>query len=1136
MMFKRIAIVGSAVALAVLVLFLAMRAAPAPKPIEHKAIDGPLDPSAFTGIDPAAGDSQINPRGRADKYRINRYSDSDQLIELYGDRIKPLPKGIAEVTAPGARIHLERHRVLQITADHGTIVAPDNHPQSGRFTGNVVITLFESDPSRAADLSDASPDVALRARLGDSRFDLDLGMIESNDPVHVTSPQVDFRGTGLTLSYNELRRRIDRLEIHRGRSLRFKPEALDRPDQPQDDNNTVNDAPTNHARPREVPDQTKIQRYRATFNQRVHIRSPQAEIDADRFDVVFNFRAQDTDRNRATGASSAGPKSSLIPIPNHPHAATAFAVAAAATAQTGRIESMAPVGPEDVIITWTGPLVVEPHTDNLDALDDPKAVLVEMAGSPLRVQTPGNDLVTAARLDYLTTRGRFRAFADPRHPVQIISPSLGKLTAREMEFDRTTVVGRVVGPGTLSSNKKGEGLDDEVARSLGGLTIAWQENLDLTFTPPGSTASASNTTDDNPFSRFAALDSATFHQAVRVNSDDLDLGCDRLVVTMDRNPNLPAAPQSIHAMGSVQLTARNPTPPNSPAPQQPNGPQQPDAELDLSADELRIDLKRDADHRALPDTITATGSVTAQHQGRSIHTEDLQLALNTTAEHENPITTVRSVVAERGVRIDIQDPGVSVTASRLVADLEADQIELFAGSAPDTLASPPPTPPVNPLMDWPVGVVTFNPPRPAGPPEHPPARIAFPQGHLQADYIVMHHRTQAMYVPGPGTLVFATGDNNGNDGAENREPIETDTEPPDHTPTLIDQAIAAARKTKTRPDQHGSASVNRPPNAPPDDQPPADVQLTWTEAMHLDNRTGVAHFIGDVRARSDSGDETAELSAQNLRLEFTRLNEKHDPATAPPDPTTPTATPVDRLAHGKRTIRTATARDGVTLLTQRFMTDAQQQVITRLRLQGPYMVFDHAAEQAQIVGAGTLLVEDYREPSGATDDKKRLGAHRRVKFTGRGPTLFRWSKQMTVDAFHNDINLLGNVQMIHRPADGEAVQLDCRRLLADLKPTGGLPTWLAGRPKQPAIQAIHADSDVRLTTSDRTVRTDHLIYTGYDNRVVLRAQPGRLTTLQDHGEPYAHSAESFQWDLQTDRIEIVKPTSPWVPVRTTRKD
>ncbi|NJL30167.1 MAG: hypothetical protein HC898_00260 [Phycisphaerales bacterium] len=152
---------------------------------------------------------------------------------------------------------------------------------------------------------------------------------------------------------------------------------------------------------------------------------------------------------------------------------------------------------------------------------------------------------------------------------------------------------------------------------------------------------------------------------------------------------------------------------------------------------------------------------------------------------------------------------------------------------------------------------------------------------------------------------------------------------------------------------------------------------------------------------------------------------------------------------------------------------------------------------------------------------------------GRGATLFTWQGQLTFDVAGNDMTMVDTVQMTHRPADSpHIVTLDCSRFMADLQPTGGLSSWASGTAPQPDLRSITALGPVNVTVGGNNplqVQTSKLVYDGKAQSVLLQAEPGSMTTVQETGQP-GISAEAIRWDLTQQRWEIIRPGAGRLPL------
>src|SRR5690606_27979637 len=126
------------------------------------------------------------------------------------------------------------------------------------------------------------------------------------------------------------------------------------------------------------------------------------------------------------------------------------------------------------------------------------------------------------------------------------------------------------------------------------------------------------------------------------------------------------------------------------------------------------------------------------------------------------------------------------------------------------------------------------------------------------------------------------------------------------------------------------------------------------------------------------------------------------------------------------------------------------------------------------------------------------------------------------DAFNNDMRLVQDVQMAHKPVgQPRPTQLDCQEFIADLFEAGGLGAWMAEEAPRPQLRAAYANEKVRVQIEGKTVTTDHLSYLAAENMLELEANLGSSTRVtQPDGRGF--SARKIQWNLATDRIEILE--------------
>jgi lipopolysaccharide export system protein LptA len=1108
---QRVLLVGFACLLAVVVLGLTLLTNETGSK-RHTEVNPSTNPaSPLPGFDPTRATSRINrsfnPVSDAKEYRFERLNRRGQLLQVFGQSLTPLPQGVSSVVKPMARLHSTPTRVLEIRADRGTFVAPENQPRSGEFSDNVVLTLFEGPKNRALDFSEESKDIKLRVYLQDARFDLELGQVDSNGPVHLTTERADFRGTGLSLTYNELRSRVERLEIARGQQLRVKPGAA-RDTTAAAANTQPATRPagktTNAAKPtRDEP----AQFYRARLEQRVRVRSPDVQAEGDRLELCFSLNTR-TRRDvfeeagfgtppgsPAPGNSSPSPTTSpatkpqpLDPSPQtlDPTPDPSTVTLAAASGPPAAVPedplpvtlgaTLAPVGPEDLIITWTGKLTVDPE-DNPAALDllSPEDIYLSMNGRPTRIVTPRQEILTVAAFDYASSNRRIRLTGDAQFPLVFDSTALGGvLTAQGMTLHQAQGTGQIVGPGTLRShgsssvnplfadnNTQGDLTFSGKSGLPRGSTVAFKDALDLTFflREPGSLSRT------DP-ALIRALRSATFRGDVAIHSPDFDLQSDTLAIGLEeptlapttttattRRSRTAARPvqkqaiNSIHASGNVRVANRSPIP---------------QKQLTVESDDLLVDLQRSASGNVEPRRLIATGNVLATQPGRLLKSGYLDVFLDPLDKSKTPGSTpgkspstspatapapdndlrlsIRSLVAKENVHIDLDNPLVSVDCDRLSADIDADQLELFG---------------------W----------------ADKPATLTHNSGTLVGPYIVMGQRDQTAHVVGPGSFSYT-------------------------------QSTALPGRAKT-----GSHAM--------------EMTVTWADTMHFDNRAGFAHFLGKVKASGKSTRDTSTLVCDDLKLEFSPLPER-DPTrrTAPVSRASAATRPALFVGSSERALRNATAAGSV-ILTGTQTAEGTTDVNTRLRIEGPLITFDNAREQMQVIGAGKMLTEDYRKIVPVVDPGAGGVAGMGGAFNAGGATLFTWGNLMTADFLNNDLRLGDKVQVVHRAIGAnKPVQIDAQRLWADMESAGGIGGWVSKNAPKPRLMSVLADGAVRLLTQDATVFTDHLKYTGLTQEIKLTSDAGRLTRMQFDGQPNEARSPAFKAQFREGRLTRVEIERP----------
>lgn len=684
------------------------------------------------------------------QYHVERRTRG-RLWQFWGQRVTPLQQGLIRVDQPGMRVHLAPSRVLQITARSGTFVAPDNQPRSGDFESDVVVTLFETRDGSRPVLSENSPDIQLRLFLDDAAFDVDLGQIDSVGPVRLTGPSVDFTGRGLRINYNERRNRLERLEVMEGRELRLKPAALQeaRRESPTlsepgtappmtEDKDAEPAPPPRQRRQRaaaaddqadpdatgtDLADLTPAERrrqraeareareaaqeatfhsgpqfYRAVFHDDVTITHPAATATADTLQLVFSMDEDPSPPGAGTQAARGMSPTGALPTGGPASMWVQLLTLRYAVTDTAASTPLFHPAADDLIVHWSGRLVVQPEESAPAGVTGPSDQLLTLTGSPVRIDTPDAESVTAAAVDYYVRSERVDVFGSDASPLRVVAPSLGTLTGRRLSVDSSKRTGYVEGPGTLDAARADDAARAGEAASLAGLRIAWSRRLDLTFFPAAGEHDSAT----------LKIESATFHGDVVADHPQFDLRSQQLAVAFA--PPTPAQdePQlrQIDAAGDVTLSAR-------PADDDVDAP----SALHLQSQQMTIALAGGADGRTTPTGLTATGATKITLPTQSLWAEEVHVGLSTSAAEKIDVTTLQ---ARRDVRVEMQEAGgggIAALAHALDADARTGRAELLGRG----------------------GAM---------------ARLIREDGELAGHRILLSEQAGQAHVPGAGTLTF----------------------------------------------------------------------------------------------------------------------------------------------------------------------------------------------------------------------------------------------------------------------------------------------------------------------------------------------------------------------------------------------
>ncbi|MGC9453289.1 MAG: LptA/OstA family protein [Phycisphaerae bacterium] len=272
---------------------------------------------------------------------------------------------------------------------------------------------------------------------------------------------------------------------------------------------------------------------------------------------------------------------------------------------------------------------------------------------------------------------------------------------------------------------------------------------------------------------------------------------------------------------------------------------------------------------------------------------------------------------------------------------------------------------------------------------------------------------------------------------------------------------------------------------------PMPGTITWRDSMTYNGDSDEADFRGDVKL--DSRQDHMECG--HMRIHFMAAD------SSQPSAATRAGDEADRddgLAlrmadYSDRRIRRIVARDDVLLLSRR--TDQSGSLLRRMQLRGARLNYDVPEGKVNVYEPGTLLVEDYRPPRGASGGG---GVERPYQ------TLFAFEESMQLSQSERVVVMTGNVRMVHLsgqklaersdllenvphpewPADGlpagRRAALACEELMArfaeaDDEPTPGEADETGG-PRIGALDVFTASKDVNLRINESQIQGERLMY------------------------------------------------------------
>lgn len=152
---------------------------------------------------------------------------------LEADQFEPMGGGRRRLVNPDAWIYMRDGRRVHITADRGVVMMPDPNeaPDSGTLEGNVTIHSFDemtTDPvTRAMGITNNADQTPSMTAVFDEpvEFERRYHRLTSDGRFTIDSPGLSFVGHNLTVMLNEVKGRVELIDVRRGEQLILRPGA-----------------------------------------------------------------------------------------------------------------------------------------------------------------------------------------------------------------------------------------------------------------------------------------------------------------------------------------------------------------------------------------------------------------------------------------------------------------------------------------------------------------------------------------------------------------------------------------------------------------------------------------------------------------------------------------------------------------------------------------------------------------------------------------------------------------------------------------------------------------------------------------------------------------------------------------------
>ena len=936
--------------------------------------------------------------------------------------LDPLPDGWSRMTKPEFEALVSDDRMITMTSDSAMIHMPSRQPESGTLSGDVIIRNYEIQPGEPFD---AAKTPILEIRTDEAIFDNTRGEIRCDGKLLIQTSSAQVDGRGLRLLFNEIAHRAEWMKLEHGTVRISSLASANQTTQPQDA--TTRSQPTQTARAKKPPaaegatsaTQPQPLFYRLTFNEQVRIQQVNSgwEASGDELAVIFSLEGGSLSNALSFQVET---QPGLAAGINSPHAILAALAVAAA-----------PPGPQalfierddDVVITCKGGIAMSPLVNSAERPESIDDARFEMAGRPLRIRNPGEQLDIECRtLVYQMLRQRAVLNGDVEHPLIIDSPQM-RVSSDRLWINRMDSQGGFEGKGWMTLH------DEQVAPQQreadpNAVRLTWADRVDLRFQRPGESHSGNEPSD-------LKLEAATFRQTVRVLNPDLEMNSDTLEASFaSADPNQPDSARAIRSvLASGNVRAKSLADDGT-----------------LACESLNVDFAP-IHGRTIPLAMLAKGKVHASDPDRqTIWADRLEASFFTDDANASAGTDgrarVRTLSAHDGVQVLLAD-GARAFADQLEADTAAETVILTG----------------NDLL-----VVSEN---------------SIVHGGSRLD---ISTSSNSATWPGAGEFVHYS------------HPI-----------------IAADAQPIAKP---SVSSIDAAKN-------PVQLRARWSESMVYDGSfndgAGAITLTGSVHADSMRNVlEHSTADGNSLTLQFA----KSAAATS-----APAGGPSKQL---QTFIAQGDERNPAKLESRSWLNVDHSDKPRVFYIAGPHITYDDMEFEAQVQGAGELLIRDERIE--ATPSPSNAAPPTGSPMSAQGTTSFRWKEGLDMTRAANDlfdITMRGRVEVIHRALDEAITLVNSETLRATVQRTSAAATQtsdnafdLGGAME---LRRLDGSGGVHIEAPSRKIDCEQFEYDYQSSLATLNAAEGGTVAVFTTGEAIPLRARQIRWNMKEDTLTVSEP-------------